>query len=97
MGLGGLTDAEVFSKFGDVPVEPNPSNKIHLGVPMSEETKTRDAQKSYWPCAVTTRALSSTRTAFLQRCCALRGLLLPVLVTSRTLLVTGIRPSRCLK
>ena len=42
---GGLTDAEVFSKFGDVPVEPNPSNKIHLGVPMSEDTKTRDAQK----------------------------------------------------
>lgn len=42
---GGLTDAEVFSKFGDVPVEPNPSNKIHLGVPLSEDSKTRDAQK----------------------------------------------------
>ena len=42
---GGLTDAQVFMKFGQVPAEPNPMNRISLGVPLSEDPGVQDAQR----------------------------------------------------
>ena len=42
---GGLTDAQVFMKFGQVPAEPNPMNSINLGVPLSEDAGVQDAQR----------------------------------------------------